>query len=176
MGASHEHDIQYYGASYEICGAPDQDVCMARICELNRLLTQTITLCEMYRKHHWQASGPGFYPLHLLFDMHFAGQLKLVPLVAARVKSLGRKVAAPARNFAENTPFRRAPNDREDPDAEISRLLQAHEIILAGARTMVQEGTFRGDDDTRNMIDTDVIHTNNIQTMCLHIYLDQDTL
>src|SRR5580704_7838014 len=35
---------------------------------LNQLLADTITLRDLYKKHHWQVSGPTFYQLHLLFD------------------------------------------------------------------------------------------------------------
>ncbi len=37
---------------------------------LNQLLADLFTLHDLYNKHHWQASGPTFYPLHLLFDRH----------------------------------------------------------------------------------------------------------
>src|SRR4051794_12078165 len=45
---------------------------------LNQLLADTITLRDMYKKHHWQVSGPTFYQLHLLFDKHAAEQSELV--------------------------------------------------------------------------------------------------
>src|SRR4051794_10076823 len=38
---------------------------------LNQLLADTMTLRDLYKKHHWQAGGPMFYSLHLLFDKHF---------------------------------------------------------------------------------------------------------
>jgi len=34
---------------------------------LNQVLVDTMTLRDMYKKHHWQVSGPTFYQLHLLF-------------------------------------------------------------------------------------------------------------
>ena len=37
---------------------------------LNQLLADTITLRDMYKKHHWQVVGPTFYQLHLLYDKH----------------------------------------------------------------------------------------------------------
>jgi starvation-inducible DNA-binding protein len=176
LASSRNGEFQIDGATQELPVAPDQNVGQARIFHLNQLLTQTIALCAMYRKHHWQVSGPGFYPLHLLFDGHFAGQLKLAARIAARVKILGRKAAAPARQVAESTLIGGVPNDGEDSKAEISRLLRAHEIILKDARAMEQEATVHGDDDTRNLLNFDVIHTHNIQVMSLDIYLAQDNL
>src|SRR5207244_1439754 len=40
--------------------------------QLNQLLADTMTLRDLYKKSHWQVSGPTFYQLHLLFDKHFA--------------------------------------------------------------------------------------------------------
>jgi starvation-inducible DNA-binding protein len=48
-----------------------QSVCNASIDDLNQLLADTMVLRDMYKKHHWQVSGPTFYPLHLLIDKHF---------------------------------------------------------------------------------------------------------
>jgi len=31
---------------------------------LNQLLADTITLRDLYKKHHWQVAGPTFYQLH----------------------------------------------------------------------------------------------------------------
>ena len=49
-----------------------------QMCEkLNILLADTIVLRDMYKKHHWQVSGPTFYQLHLLFDKHYEAQSEL---------------------------------------------------------------------------------------------------
>src|SRR3954466_3716174 len=60
------------------------------ICEnLNQLLADTMTLRDMYKKHHWQVVGPTFYQLHLLFDKHFEEQVGLVDALAERIQLLG---------------------------------------------------------------------------------------
>ena len=56
---------------------------------LNQLLADTMALRDMYKKHHWQVSGPTFYQLHLLFDKHYEEQVALVDLLAERVQLLG---------------------------------------------------------------------------------------
>jgi len=40
----------------------------------------------MYKKHHWQVSGPTFYALHLLFDKHAGAQTELVDSLAERIQ------------------------------------------------------------------------------------------
>jgi starvation-inducible DNA-binding protein len=44
--------------------------------QLNRILADTMTLRDLYKKSHWQVSGPTFYQLHLLFDKHFTEQVE----------------------------------------------------------------------------------------------------
>jgi len=59
------------------------------VAKLNQLLADSITLRDMYKKHHWQVSGPTFYQLHLLFDKHFDEQVEMVDTIAERVQLLG---------------------------------------------------------------------------------------
>jgi starvation-inducible DNA-binding protein len=54
---------------------------------LNQLLADTITLRELYKKHHWQVAGPTFYQLHLLFDRHAERQDELVDAIAERTRT-----------------------------------------------------------------------------------------
>jgi len=61
-----------------------ESACKESVDNLNQLLADTMTLRDMYKKHHWQASGPTFYQLHLLFDKHADEQSKLVDVVAER--------------------------------------------------------------------------------------------
>src|SRR5580658_2613857 len=67
----------------------DELTVAACINNLNQLLADTLTLRDLYKKHHWQASGPNFYNNHLLFDKHFVEQSGLVDLLAERVQTLG---------------------------------------------------------------------------------------
>src|SRR6266446_10721772 len=90
---------------------------------LNQLLADTITLRDLYKKHHWQVSGPTFYPLHLLFDKHFNEQGELVDLIAERIMMLGGVSIAMAADVAEMTLIPRPSRGREEVPVQISRLL-----------------------------------------------------
>ena len=48
-----------------------ESACSESVDNLNQLLADTITLRDLYKKHHWQVAGPTFYQLHLLFDKHY---------------------------------------------------------------------------------------------------------
>lgn len=37
-----------------------------RVETLNQLLADTITLRDLYKKHHWHVAGPTCHPLHLI--------------------------------------------------------------------------------------------------------------
>jgi len=145
----------------------DASTAAASIDNLNQLLADTLTLRDLYKKHHWQASGPTFYIVHLLFDKHFEKQSELVDLVAERVQTLGGVTIAMAPDVAELTLIPRAPKGREDTASQIARLLQAHEVILEEARAMARNSAASGDLGTNDIIVSDVIRTNELQAWFL---------
>src|SRR5688500_19958484 len=80
---------------------------------LNQLLADSMTLRDLYKKHHWHVSGPTFYQLHLLFDKHSAEQTKLIDSIAERIQLLGGVSIAMAPDVAETTIIPRSPKGRE---------------------------------------------------------------
>ena len=78
-------ELQHYGTVARLPIALDASVCAASAANLNQLLADTMTLRDLYKKHHWQVSGPPFYQLHLLFDKHFNEQSELVDAIAERI-------------------------------------------------------------------------------------------
>ena len=60
----HQHaaEIQPYGKISKLPIALDEKVCAASAENLNQLLADTMTLRDMYKKHHWQVVGPTFLP------------------------------------------------------------------------------------------------------------------
>ena len=130
---------------------------------LNQLLADTMTLRDLYKKHHWQVSGPTFYQLHLLFDKHFNEQNGLVDLIAERIMMLGGVSVAMSADVAEMTLVPRPPKGREEVPVQISRLLHAHEIVLKEARAMARRAAEDGDDGTNDLLVSSVIRTNEMQ-------------
>jgi starvation-inducible DNA-binding protein len=51
-----------------------ETACKESVDNFNQLLADTVTLRDLYKKHHWQVAGPTFYQLHLLFDKHYDEQ------------------------------------------------------------------------------------------------------
>jgi starvation-inducible DNA-binding protein len=157
------HEIQPFGHLVKLPIALSERVCQESIENLNQLLADTMTLRDLYKKHHWQVAGPTFYQLHLLFDKHFEEQNDLVDKIAERVQLLGGVSIAMAHDVAETTLIPRPPKGREEVPVQISRLLHAHEIVLKEARTMARRAAEAGDDGTNDLLVSDVIRSNELQ-------------
>lgn len=134
---------------------------------LNQLLADTMTLRDLYKKHHWQVAGHTFYSLHLLFDKHHGEQDELVDEIAERIQLLGGVSIAMAADVAETTIIPRPPRGREEAPVQISRLLEAHEFILKEARTMARLSAEAGDDGTNDLLVSRVIRANELQVWFL---------
>ena len=161
----HQHapEIQAFGHIIRMPIALSENVCKESVENLNQLLADTMTLRDMYKKHHWQVAGPTFYQLHLLFDKHYSEQNELVDAIAERIQVLGGVSIAMAPDVAEMTLIPRPPKGREEAPVQISRLLHAHEIVLKEARTMARLAAKSGDDGSNDLIVSDVIRRNELQ-------------
>ena len=160
-------EIQAFATIAKLPNGLGEKVCQASVERLNQILADTMSLRDLYKKHHWQVSGKTFYQLHLLFDKHFEGQAELVDQIAERIQALGGLSYAMAADVAENTNVPRPPKGREEVPVQISRLLTAHEIILQGARASARKAAEMGDDGTNDLLVSDVIRTNEMQVWFL---------
>ncbi len=156
-------EMQPYGHIVRMPIALSETACKESVENLNQMLADTITLRDLYKKHHWQIAGPSFYQLHLLFDKHAGEQDELVDLIAERVQLLGGVSIAMAHDVAETSLIPRPPRGREEPPVQISRLLHAHEIIIKEARAMARRASESGDDGTNDLLVSDVIRKNELQ-------------
>src|SRR5579862_6694833 len=131
--------------------------------KLNQLLADTMTLRDLYKKSHWQVAGPTFYQLHLLFDKHYEEQAEIVDTIAERIQLLGGISIAMAADVAETTRIERPPRGREEVPVQISRLLDAHQIIISHCRELAERATKIGDAGTNDLVVSDVLRTNELQ-------------
>ena len=141
----------------------DEPTRQASVTMLNQLLADTITLRDMYKKHHWQVVGPTFYQLHLLYDKHYEEQAGLVDTIAERIQILGGVAVAMAHDVAELTSLPRIPRDREEAPIQVSRLLSAHQSILKNCHDYAKKADDSGDDGTNDLIVSDLMRTNELQ-------------
>ena len=139
--------------------------------QLNQLLADTMTLRDLYKKSHWQVAGPTFYQLHLLYDKHYGEQAELVDAVAERIQLLGGVSIAMAADVAETTQIERAPRGRESVPVQLSRLLDAHQVIIAETRIFARRASALGDDGTNDLLVSQVLRTNEMQIWFLSEHL-----
>jgi len=139
--------------------------------KLNQLLADTMTIRDLYKKCHWQVAGPTFYQLHLLYDKHFGEQVELVDLIAERIQLLGGVSLAMAADVAETTHIERPPRGREEVPVQLSRLLDAHQVIIEEARPLASRASELGDDGTNDLVVSDVLRTNELQVWFLSEHL-----
>jgi len=167
-------EIQAYGTvSHALPLELDEVVRLEMTEQLNQLLADSMTLRDLYKKSHWQVSGPTFYQLHLLFDKHFSEQVEIVDTIAERIQLLGGVSIAMAHDVAETTKIERPPRGREEVPVQISRLLDAHQIIIGQCRTLAARADELGDDGTNDMAVSDVLRTNELQSWFLSEHLVQ---
>ena len=139
--------------------------------QLNQLLADTMTLRDLYKKSHWQVAGPTFYQLHLLYDKHYDEQAELVDSIAERIQLLGGISIAMAADVAETTQIERPPRGREEVPVQLSRLLDAHQVIISDARALARRASTLGDDGTNDLVVSEVLRTNELQIWFLSEHL-----
>ena len=158
-------EIQKYGSVIADMPHPlDEKVRTEMVAKLNQLLADSISIRDMYKKHHWQVSGPTFYQLHLLFDKHFSEQVEMVDTIAERIQLLGGVSIAMGGDVAEVTQIQRPPRGKEEVPVQISRLLEAHKVIIKGCLEIGEAAEKAGDLGTNDMAVSDILRPNELQS------------
>lgn len=169
---AHAREIQKFGTVVQdLPHALNAKVRADMVAQLNQLLADSITLRDMYKKHHWQVSGPTFYQLHLLFDKHFNEQVEIVDTIAERVQLLGGVTVAMGGDAAEMTKIARPPRGKEIVPVQISRLLEAHKQIIQSCLDISEAADKAGDQGTNDLVVSDVLRPNELQSWFLTEHL-----
>ncbi len=169
-------EIQPFGTLKNLPIALEDNARSQSVAILNQLLADTMTLRDMYKKHHWQMSGATFYQLHLLLDKHYEEQAELVDTIAERIMALGGISIAMAPDVAETTRIPRPPKGREDVPTQLARLLEAHEIVLRQSHEGADAADESGDDGTNDLLVSNVIRTNEPQVWFIAEHLAETAL
>ena len=161
-------EIQAYGTVNHLLPLElEETVRLEMAAQLNQLLADTMTLRDLYKKSHWQVAGPMFYQLHLLFDE----QVEMVDSIAERIQLLGGISIAMAHDVAEMTRIERPPRGREAVPVQLSRLLDAHQVIIGQVRKLARRAGELGDDGTNDLVVSEVLRRNELQAWFLSEHL-----
>lgn len=165
------HEVQRFGTLRKLPLGLD-DASRNQSCELlNEILADSTILYGLYKKHHWLVAGPTFYQLHLLFDKHAGEQLELIDALAERVQMLGGIAVSDPRHVAELTNIVRPPNGAEEVPAMLSRLMEAHQIVVEETRTAIDVTGENGDSGSNDLLMGDVLRTNEMQLWFVSAHL-----
>ena len=165
-------EIQAYGTvTHAFHLELEQPIRLEMTEKLNQLLADSMSLRDLYKKAHWQVAGPTFYQLHLLYDKHFGEQVEVVDTIAERIQLLGGLAIAMAPDVAESTQIERPPRGREEVPVVLSRLLDAHQIIIRQCREIADRADKLGDHGTNDMVVSDVLRANELEAWFLSEHL-----
>ena len=82
---------------------------------------------------------------------------------AERIQLLGGISIAMAADVAELTRIPRPPKGREEVPVQLSRLLDAHQVILSHCRELAERANKLGDAGTNDMVVSDVLRRGELQ-------------
>ena len=162
---------QDYGVIIPMPHGMKQATAASSVGMLNQVLADTITLRDMYKKHHWQVVGPTFNQLHLMYDKHYEAQVELVDSLAERIQILGGVSLAMAADIAEETRIPRPPRGREPAAVQLTRLIDAHTLILKESRELADKAGEAGDSGTDDLLVSQVVRCNELQVWFLSEHL-----
>jgi starvation-inducible DNA-binding protein len=160
----HGREVQRFDQLRALPLGLPEDVRGEVIALLNQVLSDTRILHDLYKKSHWLMRGATFYQLHLLMDKHAGEQDELVDALAERVQTLGAIAVGDPRHVAELTSLPRPPDGAEEVPAMLSRLLEAHELVMKEVREAAHRADALGDDGSNDLLVSEVLRTNELQS------------
>ena len=78
---------------------------------------------------------------------------------------------AMSADVAESTQIERPPRGREEVPVQLSRLLDAHRVIIGEVRKLARRASEVGDDGTNDLVVSQVLRTNELQVWFLSEHL-----
>ncbi len=131
-------------------GIPESD--RKRIAEgLTKGLADTYTLYLKVHNFHWNVTGPMFRDLHLQFEEQYRELQNAIDVIAERVRTIGYPVPATYESFGKLTDIT---IDEGVPEATemIRQAVDGHEVVIRGAREMIDVAEEAGDQATADML------------------------
>ena len=165
------YEIQRYGQQHYVPLSIPEEAIKQNVELLNKLLADSITIYNLYKKHHWQAAGPTFYSLHLLLDKHADEILETVDLLAERVQILGGVTTGMPFEVAEMTRLERPPTGEENIPAMLARTVNAHASIIKSLREAIETTEQNKDYGTNDLLMSDVLRMHEMQVWFISQHL-----
>lgn len=165
------YEIQRYSQQHFMPLGIPEDALKRNVELLNQLLADAITLYDLYKKHHWQMSGPTFYQLHLLLDKHAEEVLETVDLIAERIQTLGGVATGMPVEVAKMTKIEHPPTGEETAPAMLARTINAHATVIKSLREAIEITDQNKDYGTNDLLVSDVLRVHERQIWFLSEHL-----
>ena len=130
---------------------------------LDELLVHSIKLRDLYKSARWQTADIQFRGLRVLFDDHYKEQLRLVDVLLDRLRLLGGAGRVFAGILVQGTPFSGAVRGKVLPIRLLRDLLDAHDSVLAAARSGVNGDEYPNSPSSRDFAVGQVVLVNSMQ-------------
>ena len=157
------YELQKYGAIHAVPLGMPEETLKQNVGMLNQLLADSITLYNLYKKHHWQVTGPTFYQLHLLLDKHADEVLETVDAIAERIQTLGGVTTGMPWEVAETTNIEHPPTGEEDIPAMLARTVNAHATTIKTIRNGIEQTDDNKDYATNDLLSSRVLPMHELQ-------------
>ncbi len=86
---------------------------------------------------HWNVSGPLFYSVHQLTEVHYQNLFAAIDVIAERIRSLGEKAPASYTKYGKLSSI----VDEDEPasaDDMVEMLAQDHEVVCQSLRAAIE--------------------------------------
>jgi starvation-inducible DNA-binding protein len=170
------HEIQGFQQLRSLPLGLSEEAIGQSVTMLNQVLADTITLYNLYKKHHWQVAGPTFYELHLLFDKHADEVLATVDLLAERIQMLGGVSLGMPFDVAERTKIERPPLSVEGVPAMLSRTIDAHATVIRTVREGIELTERNKDYGTNDLLMSDILRVHEMHVWFVSQHLVETPL
>jgi len=157
------YELQRYGMVHAVPLGMPEETLKQNVGMLNQLLADSITLYDLYKKHHWQVTGPTFYQLHLLLDKHAGEVLETVDLIAERIQTLGGVTTGMPFEVAEMTKIEHPPTGQEDVPALLARTVNAHATVITTIRAGIEQTDDNKDYATNDLLSSRILPMHELQ-------------
>ena len=157
------YELQRYGSIHTVPLGMPEETLKQNVGMLNQLLADSITMYNLYKKHHWQVTGPTFYQLHLLLDKHADEVLETVDAIAERIQTLGGVTTGMPFEVAEMTKIEHPPTGQEDIPAMLARTVNAHATIIKTIRDGIEQSDDNKDYTTNDLLSSRVLPMHELQ-------------
>jgi starvation-inducible DNA-binding protein len=130
---------------------------------LDELLAHSIKLRDLYKSARWQTADIQFSGLRTLFDDHYKEQLRLVDVLLDRLRLLGGAGRVLGGLLVRGTQFSGALRGKALLIRLLRDLLDAHDAVLAAARSGANGEEYAGGASSRDFAVGQVVLVNDTQ-------------